>query len=417
VKLRTLFAAFLLFFASVAHAQTPGENLRVYLLTFGPGDAVFEKFGHNAIWVHDTSTDFGVAYNWGMFSFDQPGFVPRLMKGRMLYWMAGYEVNAFVQDYLNHDRSVWAQELNLTPAQREAMREFVEWNSRDENKFYLYDYYRDNCSTRVRDAIDRVTGGALKRSLEPVMTTSTFRSHTKILTESDIPVFTGTNLALGRRVDVPLNAWQESFLPLELREWVRTVKVRGADGSEQPLVLAERTINEARGRAPLPEQAPGRIVPYTIVGMLMGGVMLLLARAGRSRRWAVVSLAGLVAVWSFLIGFFGLLITLLWAATDHVATYGNENLLQANPLALALAVLAPAALLGKLRPRRWAAWIALLIAGLSGLGFMIQILPQLDQANGEIIGLMFPVHSAIAWILWQRWHVDPAKLSAHHPSL
>lgn len=148
--------------AALAHAQTPGDNLRVYLITFGPGDAVWERFGHNAIAVHDDLAGHSVAYNWGMFSFKQPGFVPRLMKGRMLYWTEGFETNWFVSLYVEDNRSVWAQELNLTPAQRVAMREFVEWNAREENKFYLYDYYRDNCSTRVRDAIDRAPFGEVR---------------------------------------------------------------------------------------------------------------------------------------------------------------------------------------------------------------------------------------------------------------
>src|SRR4029077_12271731 len=35
--------------ASVASGE-PGSNLTVYLLTFGWGDVVWERFGHNAIW-------------------------------------------------------------------------------------------------------------------------------------------------------------------------------------------------------------------------------------------------------------------------------------------------------------------------------------------------------------------------------
>jgi hypothetical protein len=225
------------------------------------------------------------------------------------------------------------------------------------------------------------------------MTTSTFRSHTKILTAADAPVYTGTMLAMGGRVDQPLTAWQETFLPLEQREWVRSVKVTAADGSEQPLVLSERVIFEATGREPLPETAPNRIFVHTIIGAFAAGMLLLLARAARTRRAFAYVLAFMIGIWSLKVGFFGLLISLLWAFTDHVVTYGNENILQANPLSLLLVVLGPTTVLGKIGPRRWAAWVALLIAGLSGLGFMIQLLPQLDQANGEIIGAMFPIHS------------------------
>ncbi|MGQ0813557.1 MAG: lipoprotein N-acyltransferase Lnb domain-containing protein [Gemmatimonadota bacterium] len=416
--MKTLLLALLLFSGGAAHAQTTPENLRVYLLTFGPGDAAWEKFGHNAIWVHDDVANFGVAYNWGMFSFDQPGFVPRLMQGRMLYWMAGYEVNAVVNSYVEQNRSVWAQELNLTPAQRDSMRAFLEWNARDENKFYLYDYFRDNCSTRVRDAIDRATGGALRPALTALVTNETYRTHTQKLTYMEPPLYAGLMVAMGPRIDQPITVWDEGFIPMELREGVRRVKVRGPDGSEQPLVLSERTIFEAAGREPLPERAPDMVLPFTIAGSVIAGVLLLLARLAWQRRKLAIGLAIILASWSLLVGLVGTLITLLWAFTDHVVTYNNENVLQANPVAFALVVLAPAAVLGKQWVRRWAAWFGLFVAGLSTLGFLLQAFPGLDQANGEIIGLMFPAHGAVAWILWQRWHVKLEELTEHvtHPS-
>lgn len=401
-----LLAIFLVLSVSVpARAQTPGENLRIYLVTFGPGEAVWEKFGHNAIWVHDESANYGVAYNWGMFSFDQPGFVPRLMKGRMLYWMAGYDIGATVNAYVQANRSVWAQELNLQPAQRDSLRVFLEWNARDENKFYLYDYFRDNCSTRVRDAIDRFSGGALQRATKPAVTDETYRTHTAKLTYTDVPIYTGLMLAMGPRIDRNLTMWEEGFIPMELRESIRTAKVRGADGTEQPLVLSERTLFEANGGTVIPERAPNRTVFYTIVGALLAGLLLLIAHFARTTRKLSYVLASLIGIWSLAVGFVGTLMTLLWTLTNHVVTYGNENLLQANPLSLVLMVVGVAAVIGRRWPRRWAAWFGLFIAGLSSLGLMMQIFPGLDQVNGEILGLMFPVHGAIAFILWQRWHL------------
>lgn len=395
----------LVFGAAIVQAQIPGENLRVYLITYGPGDAVWERFGHNAIAVHDDRTGNSVAYNWGMFSFDQPGFVRRLMKGRMLYWTEGFETNALTNYYAGHNRSVWVQELNLTPAQRVAMLEFVEWNALEENKFYLYDYYRDNCSTRIRDAIDRVAGGALQRSLKQRATESTYRSHTQALTYSDPLTYAGLMLAMGPRIDVPLNEWEEGFIPMQLREAVRHVSVPTAAGSEQPLVRNEQTVFEAKREPPV-DEAPGMVIPFTIAGILFAALLYLLSRIAPERRSVTVTLALLLALVSFVAGFFGTLITLLWAFTDHVVTYRNENVLQANPLSLVLAVLAPAAVLGRAWARRWAVWVSLFVAGCSALGFLIQALPQMDQINGEIIGLLLPVHSAIAYILWRRWQVD-----------
>ncbi|HST08247.1 MAG TPA: DUF4105 domain-containing protein, partial [Gemmatimonadaceae bacterium] len=64
-----------------ASAPEPGSNLTVYLLTFGWGDVVWERFGHNAIWIKDRARGTDMTYNWGMFDFNQPHFVWRFVTG------------------------------------------------------------------------------------------------------------------------------------------------------------------------------------------------------------------------------------------------------------------------------------------------------------------------------------------------
>ncbi|HEY0672697.1 MAG TPA: DUF4105 domain-containing protein [Longimicrobiales bacterium] len=382
--------------AGALRAQEPGSELRVFLMTLGPGDAVWERFGHNAIVVEDARVGYSIAYNWGMFDFDQPGYVPRLMKGQMMYWMAGYDTQAFANVYVQSNRSIWLQELNLTPQQKIAMRDFVEWNAQESNKFYRYDYYRDNCSTRVRDAIDRALGGQLATSLRSKPTDATYRSQTQRLTYIDPLTYTGLQLAMGNPIEDPLTAWEESFIPMELRDWVRQVQVRAANGQMVPLVTREVTMFEAQ-REPLAESPPNLIIWYLLIGLLLGGALLLLARGTLSGARLLV-LAAVISLWSFVVGFFGLLISLLWALTDHWPTYYNENILQANVLSLVLSGFAVTALL-RARGQRTAMRLALVIAGLSVLGFMLQVFPRLDQVNGEIIALFMPVHIAIAYIL------------------
>jgi hypothetical protein len=379
---------------SSAHAQTSAP--RIFLMTMGPGDAVWERFGHNGIVIEDPS--FGsYVFDWGRFSFDQPGYVRRLMKGRMLYWTEGAPTQLMISHYAQMNRSVWLQELNLTPEQAVALRDFVLWNQQEENKFYRYDYYRDNCSTRIRDAIDRALGGQLKTFLTRQKVDETYRSHTQRLTFDDVPTYTGLQLAMGHPIDQPLTAWEESFIPMELQEWVRRAKVRDASGREVPLVVREVTVFQAN-REPHAERAPNLIVWYLLAGLLFAGLLILLAWR-RGTRTRTVVLAVLIGAWAAITGFFGLLIGLLWAFTDHAVTYYNENVLQANPLLLILAVAAPMALLGRGRGRKTAARVALVVAGLSVLGFVLQIMPNLDQVNGEIIALFLPVHVAIAYIL------------------
>lgn len=380
---------------------TDGSELTVYLLTMGPGDAVWERFGHNALWVHDASRGTDIAYNWGMFDFEQEAFLRRFLMGRMLYSMAPGDAELTVRAYAAHDRSVWAQELNLTPAQRLELQEFLAWNERPENRDYRYDYYRDNCSTRVRDALDLVLGGQLWEQTGETPAGTTYREHTQRLTASDPLLYAGLNLAMGPEIDRPLSVWDELFLPLALREHVRELTVLGEDGRRVPLVSGEVELH-ASSRPEMPASAPTRLPWHLAVGVGLGAALVLLARAAPRHRGARIGFASLAALWSGVIGLLGTVITLLWVVTDHVVTYGNENIFQANPFALALAVLVPAMVAG----RRWARPAALrlsrVVAGLSVLGLLLGALPGFLQVNGEIIALILPVNVAL-WLAVRDW--------------
>ncbi len=190
--------------------------------------------------------------------------------------MAGFPAERYVQTYVQANRSVWLQELDLPPGARLELQQFLEWNALPENRFYHYDYYRDNCSTRVRDAIDRVIGQRIHAGTAAVPTGKTYRFHTQRLTANDPPIFTGLLLALGPGVDRPISQWEEMFLPLALREHIRSVKLPGTDGTMAPLVKSERTL--FLSTAPSPPEAPPQWLPwYLLIGI--GGAV------GSRRSW------------------------------------------------------------------------------------------------------------------------------------
>src|SRR5690606_17641940 len=186
---------------AAAGFSAPGEELVVYLMTVWPGDAVWESFGHNAIWIRDQATGRDVAYNYGIFDFEQENFVRRLIRGDMLYSMEGFNGDALARAYASANRSILMQELNLTPAQRAGLRDYLEWNARPENKEYASDPFRDDCSTRVRDALDRTLRGQIRAALEGKPTDATFRSEALRLTAHTPAANTGLQLALGRMTD------------------------------------------------------------------------------------------------------------------------------------------------------------------------------------------------------------------------
>src|SRR4029079_6055147 len=138
------------------------DTVRVYLVTIGPGADVWEKFGHNMIWIHDPRAragDVDAGFNWGMFNFDN--FIINFLRKNMRYWMDAFRYQPMIEDYIASGRSAWVQELNLTDAQKDELLRRAEVNLLPENKFYDYDYYLDNCSTRVRDILDGVLGGEI----------------------------------------------------------------------------------------------------------------------------------------------------------------------------------------------------------------------------------------------------------------
>jgi hypothetical protein len=393
--------------------REPGSELTVYLATMGQGDAVWEKFGHNAIWIRDAATRTTIAYNYGIFDFYQERFVPRLMQGDMLYSMGLAEANEEVARYAHFNRSVWLQRLNLTPAQRHALREFLEWNWLPQNRDYRYDYFRDNCSTRVRDALDRALGGALRAQLEGVRTGATYRSHSLRLTAASPATYTGLVLGLGLPTDRPIDAWEETFVPMELMRHMRDVRVPGPDGALVPLVDEEVTAFQAE-RADPPADAPRRWHFFLILGLLTAGALLVLAHAARSSRFARFGLASALFFWGLVTGFFGLILAMLWLFTDHTAAYPNLNLLHVNPLGLLLAITAPLGLAaGGIRFRRSAriaVMTAIAMSALSLLCVVLHMFAALRQQNAAIIALALPIHLATVLSLVRA--LEPAPSAA-----
>lgn len=376
--------------------STPGEQLRVYLVTMGVGDLVWEKFGHNAIRIVDDARGTDISYNWGIFDFAQPGFVWRFLTGDTRYWMAPEDTREMLMRYASYERSIWLQELALTPAQRAAMRDFVEWNARPENRYYRYDYYRDNCSTRVRDAIDRIVGGQVRSATESLTTTGTYRSHTARLTGEDLAVFTGITLALGQPADRPITAWEEMFVPMAMRDRLRAVQLRDEAGGTRPLVASERVAYRSP-RPPEAEQPPRYTPRFLAAGFVLAAAIALLGIAAvRGRRAVRVLWAALVTAWSVVAGVAGVLLLLVYA-TRHVFMWHNENALQFVPLSLLLAVLLPLALARGERLARAARAMALLAFALSAGGVLLKALPAWRQLNWELIALALPVHAAVAW--------------------
>jgi len=375
-------------------AAVAGEHLTVRLITAGPGSEVWELFGHNAIWIKDQTTGREIVYDYGRFDFAEPGFLSRFVKGRMLYWMGAADPRGMISAYIRRDRTVWVQELNLPPAARAELLRFLEHNVLEENRYYRYDYYLDNCSTRIRDVLDMVVGGAISAQSADTVPGSTWRSLSDRLLAPDPLAYTGTKLGLGSPTDRPISRWDEMYVPMRLQEYVRSVQIEGSDGELIPLVRSEEVIYQGSG-PPERSEPPGWYIIYLAIGSVWAALMVwcagLARKGGRLGRVGFGLVAG---VWALVAGLGGSLLMFLWFGTDHLMTRANENVLQLNPLALLLLVVVPLALASD----RWskpAVLIAGLVAAGSLLGAAFKILPAFDQANWQVIALAVPINGAL----------------------
>jgi hypothetical protein len=361
---------------------------------------VWERFGHNAIWIRDSARGTNMTYNWGMFDFDQPHFVWRFVTGDTRYWMEPIPLEPMVRYYKQNNRSILAQELNLTPAQRLKLQQFVETNALPQNKFYRYDYYRDNCSTRLRDALDHALSGQLQTATVSRMTSGTYRWHTQRLLSGNLPMYTGVTLALGEPADKPLSMWQEMFLPVRMANDLRSVKIADSTGTLIPLVRSESALFTA-GRSPEPA-APANYLPlFVAIGILYAALLIVLVKTAEGgSRLSLFGATALATLWSLIAGTGGLALLFAWFFTKHFFMGQNENLLHFDPFSIALVVLIPLSiysLRGASRALRFAGFVALL----SLLGFVAQGLPFFDEKNGEIIALALPINLAVWWTVYR----------------
>jgi Domain of unknown function (DUF4105) len=386
--------------APVARAE-PGASLDVSVVTFGQGEYVWERFGHNAIQVDDRATGMSEMWHWGLFDFDQPNFVGRFLTGDTKYWMEGFDPPSMIAAYERYDRTITVQRLAMTPAQKQALLDFLRWNERDEHKFYRYDYFRDNCSTRLRDALDGALGGALRRAMVPRLTTLTHRSESLRLVDGMPLTQAGMHVALGHPADRPMSAWETAFVPMRLRDDLRAIRVPDASGRPVALVADERVIYTS-GREPEAARAralvPGFLVAGVLLAALLAGTGALAVRGSRLARAAFGTLG---ALWGFVPGVVGVVVLLAWTVTRHDFWDRNENLFQLGPQSLPLLVLVPLALARPAwrgRAQRW----AVLVLAIAALGLVLKVLPWFRQPNLAVIALALPAHAALAWALSRR---------------
>jgi hypothetical protein len=395
--------------AAGAFAQEPTDSpfpipdsqpsIEISLLTVGPGPIFWERFGHNAIVVRDAQAGTAIAYNYGIFDFEQGDFLLNFARGNMRYRIAADDLDDDLEMYREESRSIIEQHLAFTPEQARALRDYLVWNTRPENAFYRYDYYVANCSTRVRDALDQALGGLIKRDTEGRSRGYTYRMDSLRLMAPEPLLMLGIDLGLGPYADQRIDFWREGFVPAVLARALNEVKTANADGAPQPLIEAERVLAKGTVAEP-PDLPPDLRLPFLIAGAALALAIFALARS-RSRA-ARAPVAIFAMIFELFCGLGGIVLLFLWFGTAHESAWRNENLFLLNPLCLFLIPAAGTWMRARPRASRWRTRVAWLIALLAAFALFSKILPWFAQANLHWIVLFLPIHLAIALVVTRR---------------
>lgn len=366
-------AVLLLLATASASAQdaafAPGlsDSTRVSLLTMLPGDEVYSLFGHSALRIEDPASGIDRTYNFGTFDFEQPFFVARFLRGSLDYVLDTAPFWRELDKYRYLRRPIIEQRLALGPEAARALYARLEVNALPANRAYRYDFFWDNCSTRMVDAIDSalVDVGQPMMDLPPTDDPRTFRELLDPYLDGAPAVDLGLHLALGSPGDREATAREETFLPVELAAQFDRATVSG-----RPLVASRDTLFWVEG-AGRPEVA----TPWPLVlGWALLGVGLAGTVFGFWGRWGDVALFSAV-------GLAGLVFFLLWFATTHDVMGPNWNLLWAWPIHLVAAW----ALARRHVGPRWRGYFVAVAAVAGVTAALWWVLPQ------ELPAAVFPV--------------------------
>lgn len=386
VAARAMLFAMLLFCACVS-ASFAVAAPRIGVITMQPGEIFWERFGHNAVVVDDPRRGPPMSYNFGFFDLTEPGFIGRFIDGEMEYALVALPLEQDLLLYRDEGRGVTLQWLNVTPAQAEAIASALEENARPENARYRYDYFTANCSTRVRDVLDRGLNGALKPQLLASSHGNSFHSEAVRLVRPAFWMWLGFDLGLGPNADQPMSRWDEAYVPMRLADSLRQSKA----GNGVPLVSSEELLLPHR-IAPQPAESPRRWWPYALAGLAIGLAIVGIAR--RSQRW----LARVAIPFWLFCGIVGCLSLYIWGFTAHWAGWRNQNILLLNPLCLLLLPGAIEIARGR-TAGRWFSRTLIAIAACAIVALILKWLPLLPQHNQPWIALLLPIQIALAWVL------------------
>lgn len=304
-----------------------GDSAFASVITCGAGNEFYTTFGHSGIRICDSTQDIDVVYNYGTFDFGIPHFYWTFACGRLDYSLSRGSFQNFLFEYAYEGRAVWEQRLRLNNQEVNNLFVLLETNYLPEYRYYKYDFFRDNCATRVRDM---VRDCLCHRTLSEEVTTDTnltYRNHIYRSTETTLLWWRlGVDIALGQRCDHRCSNYEYMFSPIEMMHQLDTMKV---SDTHQPLVdPAQMLLAETR-------EPVSRSINPALLMWLLFAIINLLTIFQWLKGWRLGWLDTILFILPFLIS---ILVIFLWFFTNHYCTKPNFNILWASPLFIYFAI-------------------------------------------------------------------------------
>lgn len=300
-------------------SQQLSDQARISLMTGTPGDQLYNCFGHSAIRVEDPALRMDLLFNYGTFNFDTPNFYLKFVQRKLLYTLSKNSYKGLKRLYEQEGRGIYIQELLLSQEEKQAIYDRLQENYKPENREYLYDFFYDNCATRIRDILQETLGDDLK--LPEAEEKKRFRAYLDEYLEVMPWIDLGIDIILGLEADRKADIKNQMFLPDYLADNLAAASYKG-----KPL-LGEKVWTLEKASV---EEVPNGNIPFLVllaVSLLIAGIGWLARKSTRVLAVIDVSLFSLLSLAALLVAF-------LWFGTDHIATQYNLSLFWANPLYL-----------------------------------------------------------------------------------
>uniref|UniRef100_UPI00404774A8 lipoprotein N-acyltransferase Lnb domain-containing protein n=1 Tax=Algoriphagus sp. TaxID=1872435 RepID=UPI00404774A8 len=323
MKANYKFLFFLIFWAFVGISPSRAQLWEVSLLTADPGKELYSSFGHSAIRLRELVPEGrDVVFNFGTFDFDTPNFYGKFATGKLNYMLSISNYDRFVVEYDYYKRGLREQVLNLTDEQTDFLVQHLDAQYDPARRFYKYDFFYNNCATKIRDAFEIAIGDQLVWNDSTVEEKKTFRN---LLDEFVMPLpwaDFGIDLALGSVIDRPASPREKQFLPTYMEQAFAEATVL-QNGVNRPFVKRSQVILE------YPEEPSSfslfnPLVAFWSLTLIFVGLTGYGFKKGKLMKGLDLLLFGSL-------GILGLVVTFLWFFTDHTATVWNWNLLWAFP--------------------------------------------------------------------------------------